>query len=159
MSVLVCALALSACTVVDPANTNGVETSENGLKEQLNQLNRSQYDICTSTKYAALQSFNPCSNKDISFAQLADNKKVTPAQRAQMIALYTELDPVYQQITALYKNQGSDDGRLIADARDWAFEQARENRLQLINGKVTWGQYLDRRVKINNTMSQRIQSL
>lgn len=155
-SAAIAALLISACTTVDLAEP-GSSAASGTFEQKLETLHQSQQTICMSAQYATLRQKNPCDSKDISFAQLADNARITATQRQEMVQAYTQLDAVYKEITMLYQGHGSEQATRIAKAREWAFEQSRDNRLNLVNGKISWGQYLNQRLKINAAMNQRAQ--
>jgi|SRR5690554_910926 len=151
---------VSGCATVeltDPSGPPASETSETMLDQKIDALLAEQREICMSPEYAALRNKNPCSNSDITFALLADRSKITNNERSQMIAAYTRMDKVYKEITSLYQAHASEAALKVAQARTWAYDQSMKNRLNLVNGGITWGQYLDRRMQISSEMMNRAQ--
>lgn len=146
------------CTSIDvqgPDTTPSLNSPEAVLNSRIDQLLEQQRSICMDAAFAAMRQKSPCSNRDITFAQLADNSKITRSQRTQVIEAYTRMDPVYREITELYATYGTPEGEKVAQARDWAHEQSVASRLALVNGKITWGQFLEQRMKINAEMMKR----
>ena len=152
---------LTACTTVDlndPSTTTASAGSpETVLNSKVDALLQEQRSICLEPKYAAMRSKSPCLNSEINFTQLADSSKITDAQRAQVVDAFTRMDKLYNEITTVYQAYGTEQTQRIAQARTWAFEQSLKNRLQLVNRNITWGQYLDQRMKINAEMMRRAQ--
>lgn len=151
---------VSACTTVDlndPTAQAGQESPEAILNQKISALLQEQRKVCMDPKYAAVRSKSPCQSSNITFASLADNNKITATQRAQLIEASTQMDRYSHEITSLYRAFGTEPALRIADARDWAYKQSLQNRLNLANGKITWGQYLDQRMKIESEMMRRAQ--
>ncbi len=160
-AIVLAASLLTACASVDlndpSASAGPASTPEAVLNQKIDAALQEQRTICLEPKYAAMRSKSPCLNSEINFAQLADNTKITDAQRAQVIDAFTRMDRLYNEITAMYQAYGTEQSIRIAQARTWAFEQSLKNRLQLVNRNVTWGQYLDQRMKINSEMMRKAQ--
>lgn len=149
---------ITGCTSVslnntDPSSASG--TPQAVLNQQIDKLLLEQRSVCMSAQYEAMRQKNPCSIADITFAQLADNSKITNTQRPQVIDAYTKMDKLYQEITALYQAFGTEQATKVVQARNWAYEQSLKNRLSLVNGQITWGQFLDQRKQINTEMMRR----
>lgn len=128
------------------------------LKEEVSKLSLLQKDECLKPVYAPLRAKAPCSTTDISLAQLADSTKITDSQKILFIQAASTLDTYTKSITALYRRSESATGQRIAEARESAFVQVTNNRLELIDRKITWGQYLRNRQAIELEMLKRAQS-
>jgi len=158
--VMLSAALLTACTTVELSKSEpaqGQAMTEAVLNQKIDALLSQQRQICMDPKYADLRGKSPCQTSEITFKQLTDNAKITSGQRIQLIEASTQMDRINKEITALYAAFGTEQATRVAQARQWAYEQSITSRLNLVNQKITWGQYLDQRVKINTEMLRKAQ--
>ena len=133
------------------------QVSAGSVTDAIAKLNVQQKEECMKPEYAPLRLKAPCSTKDLTFAQLADTTKMTDVQKDLFMQATTVMDSYSRSITDLYRQTGTPPGLKIADARDWAYAQSTQNRLELVERKITWGNYLKQRQQIEQDMLKRAQ--
>jgi len=156
--IVLVASGLTACA--SPSGQEG-STAQSGAAEALNEqvavLARSQLDACMSAEFAALRRLSPCQTGDITLAQLANNTKINPRDRDLFIKASDRLDEYSKQITQIYQRSDLASAQRVAQARIWAQSEATQNRLAIVNQKITWAQYLRQRMSIEAEMLRRAQ--
>lgn len=154
--ILLVSAGLTACG--SPSAPHG-STAEGSPAQVLNEkvaaLARSQLDECMSNEFEALRRLSPCKTGDITLAQLANNTKISQADRGVFIKASDRLDGYGKQITQIYQQSDLASAQRIAEARTWAQLEATQNRLALVNHKITWGEYLRQRMSIEAEMLRR----
>ena len=133
------------------------QVSVSNLNDEIIKLHMKQKEECMKPEYEPLRLKAPCSAKDVTFAQLADTTKITDAQKSLFMKAAAVMDGYSKSITELYRQSGSSAGQKIADARDWAYGQSNNNRLELVERQITWGSYLKNRQSIEQEMIKRTQ--
>lgn len=151
-------LLISGCasTQSDGSQLMG-QISAGSIPDAIAKLSQRQKEECLKAEYEPLRVKAPCSAKDVTFAQLADTTKMTDAQKALFLKAASAMDSYSKSITDLYRQTGTPAGMKIADAREWAYSQSTNNRLELVDRKITWGTYLRNRQNIEQEMLKRAQ--
>jgi hypothetical protein len=105
--------------------------------------------ICAVPAYAPYFSKTACSADKITFDQLADTSKISPAAKAIFTEVRNAIDGVAREYTDLYRKYGGAAGAKRADHfMATAKVQNDQNNLALYNGQITWGEYNRRRQQI-----------
>lgn len=155
---VVMTILLSACgstAVQQPVLSR--DANIDAINNKITSLSKAQLDACLSQEFSRLRVLTPCRVDDITFNQLANNKKITNQERDLFIQASTKLDEYGKQITQAYREAGVAAAIKIADARAWAHGQSLQNRLALVNREITWGEYLRQRMNIEAAMLRRAQ--
>jgi hypothetical protein len=156
--IVVATIMLSACgTNPDLRPESSLAAEIDAANQKISALIKAQLSICMNQKFEKLRLISPCQTENITFAQLANNTKITNQERELFIQASTQLDAFSKQITQTYRNADIGSSNKIADSRTWAHTQTLENRLALINKKITWGEYLKQRMNIEARMLRQAQ--
>ncbi|MDO8692723.1 MAG: hypothetical protein Q7J51_01360 [Sheuella sp.] len=154
--IVVFALLISACAT---QNTNQVTQVDNfaikNSNEQIEQIVALQKEECMRPEYVVLRKKSPCASRDITFAELTDATKMTNAQKVLFIKAVAVLDVYSNQITDIYRQLGTPEAIKVVDAREWLQSQNMNNRLELVERKITWGVYLRNRQQMDSEMLRR----
>ena len=123
-----------------------------GLQDQIG-------TIGNKPQYAPVIAKTPSKNTDIVFAHLSDKTKITPEQKTLFSSYLAEIEPLELKITATLRSANQTQATRIADLRDVSLLQSNQNRLNLIDQKITWGEFNIKRKEISvsfNTQYQQI---
>jgi hypothetical protein len=121
-----------------------VESSVNANRERAK-------SVCADPKFAAYYSKTACLSNEITFEQLADMSKISPAAKAIFVELRGNVDSVTKESLDLQRKYGGTAGAKRADLYlSMSKAQNDKNNLDLYNGTITWGEYNRRRQAIFN---------
>ena len=154
--IVVLALLISACA--NQSANQVMQQDHSAIKnsnEQIGQLVALQKEECMKPEYVALRQKSPCTSKDITFAELTDATKMTNAQKVLFMKAVAVLDAYSSQITDIYRKLGTPEAMKIVDAREWLQSQNTNNRLELVERKISWGVYLRNRQQLDAEMLRR----
>lgn len=158
MFIIVATITLSACGTSPDVGQESTRTAEiDATNQKISALIKAQLNTCMNETFETLRLLSPCQTENITFTQLANNTKITNQERELFIQASTQLDAFSKQITQTYRDADINSANKIADARAWAHTQSLENRLALINKKITWGEYLKQRMNIEASMLRQAQ--
>lgn len=152
------AAGLAACS--SPSSQVGATREDNpaqALNEKVAAIAQSLLNDCMSTEFESLRRLSPCKTGDITLAQLANNSKINSRDRELFIQASDRLDAYSKQITQTYQQSDLTSAQRVAQARTWAQFETTQNRLALLNQKITWGEYLRQRMSIEAEMLRRAQ--
>lgn len=151
---------LSACAVPPGGNApNPAQSDTPSPRETVSALTGKIKYLCLEPEYAAYFAKTFCTPSELSLAMMSDRTKITQAQKTAMNAwaqaydkLVDELNPALA-LTSPSNKQMADYNKMIA------FPAAQKNRLELYEGKITWGVYNRKRKEISDGIaaeSQRV---
>ncbi len=113
---------------------------------ELNSLKAKGEAICTNPALAAYYSKTACTADKITFEQLADTTKISPAAKAVFLEQRAASDGINREYADLLRKYGGGAGAKRADLfAGTAKIQNDQNNLALYNGQITWGEYNKRR--------------
>ena len=139
-----------------PASSNDAAL-KNG-QDEMNRLGSKLTEICKKPEYAVIAEKVPCDHNAMTFAQMADSTKVTDGQKALLMKYWAEVDPVWAAVTAAIRSTNQRTYMKIADLRDEFVLQSNRLRLELINRKITWGEFATRRKEMSSELVKKINS-
>jgi hypothetical protein len=96
---------------------------------------------------------------DITFTHLSDKSKMTVAQKETFLALIDEVDPLNSRITTLLRQANDPKATRIADLRDTEKVRVNQLRLNLIDQKITWGEYNLKRQEFSAAFNSQFQQI
>ena len=105
-------------------------------------------EICTRPEYEPLFEKCPCDPRKITFAQMADRTKITDGQKALFLKFATEADAATDAGTESIRKMGGPRNQKLVEIRQWSNQQNLKVRLDLVDRKITWGEYATRRKQI-----------
>ena len=105
---------------------------------------------CKEPAYSAYFSKTACLAQDITFDQMADTSKITNQQKVAFLGFKKAFDTQFAQYLDLIKNIPNSTGeRLAALYQTTLMPESDKNSIDLYSGKITWGEYNQRRKEIN----------
>jgi len=115
-------------------------------EEIISKLNQDIRDICTKDEYKDYYKNTPCNTNDITFEQLANNSKITENEKKILLEITNKTDVLTRQQDEARKLYGGYIDKKYAEFRnDVLIPEITSYRLDLYNGKITWGQYNQKR--------------
>ena len=112
-------------------------------------LTEQQEGNCVDPKFAPYYSKTACRADRMSFEQLADTTKISPAAKTIFVDLRTKVDGFNRQWADLNRKYAGAVGAKRADVYLGTTKiQDDKNNLDLFNGAITWGEYNRRRQQI-----------
>lgn len=125
-------------------NNAEVEAAFKGITEK-------QAQQCADPKFEPYYSKTACLADKITFEQLADKSKISPAARAIFVEQRSATDTLNRELLDLQRKYG---GAMWAKRADLYVATAKvqndKNNLDLYNGQITWGDYNRRRQEIHS---------
>jgi len=105
---------------------------------------------CLSIEFKEYYAKTGCLPADITFEQLADTSKITPSQKVVMLKARSMADSANKEVLMIYKNSGQSIFQKYANLIEFTvMPQNDSNNLDLYNGKITWGEYNQKRKEID----------
>ena len=105
--------------------------------------------LCADPKFAPYYSKTACGVDKITFDQLADTSKISPAAKAIFAEQRNAVDANLRASLEAMRKYGGTVGAKRADLSDTVVRaQGNKNNLDLYNGLITWGEYNTRRQNI-----------
>jgi len=139
---------------VNSANNASQSTKQataNSVKEELDQIAQKIKAVCADAKYAAFYAKTSCQADDLTMAQMTDKSKISPLEKLQLDEVVTVTKPLIAQMNNVIRRSGNSKDSKVVDYRETVQEQAlQKNRLDLYEGKETWGDYNRRRKEISD---------
>lgn len=98
--------------------------------------------VCKKPEYAPILLKTACSAKDISFEQITDSSKITPAQKALLPKYRTEQDAISKETREyMHAHVVADADKRWTDYLDSIQPEIEKINLDLYKGVITWGEY------------------
>jgi hypothetical protein len=104
--------------------------------------------LCSQPEYGALFAKTPCRTRDITFQQLADGSSITQEQRPLLIRFRTEKEALYKGLANELRARGTDIDKQYADYIGSLQDNVTNVYLDVLNGKITWGEFNQRRKEL-----------
>jgi len=139
------------CMASKRANNPSTQSnsSQSALDEVIKQTNLRAENNCKKPELKEYYSKTGCNIPDINFEHLSDTSKITPSQRVAMQKARALADEINKEQRKAHRDYGGAMGNKIADLLDTKFApQNDKNNLDLYTGKITWGEYNQRRKDI-----------
>jgi hypothetical protein len=151
----------------DPKNTNayflclrekGWDEEPNSVRK-LRQLIIQTNEICQKPEYAELITSIPCHVRDISLEHLASIEKVTNENKKVFLNYFKELEDVRTKALQALRN-GSMANKRTYDFRTGGWDaKIDDNRVNLVTGKITFGEYNKHRKELEAEYQQNINKI
>jgi hypothetical protein len=127
------------------ANVSAAQTE---LKQRSEQIASNNMLMCSAPELADYYKKTACKASDVSFEQLADTSKITPAQKAALVKQRERVALGEKEQDALQALRGQEGQKIIEISRTYYRPKNEQNNLDLYNNKITWGEYNKRRKEI-----------
>lgn len=137
--------------VTSQAQSNSPSMAQQ-YKLNIDELNASfRNNVCGDERFKPLFLKSSCSANEISLNQLADNEKISESEK-ELLNLYTERNREFLngELDIINKYMASPMKDEISIFRRKQFNEAINERIELIQGKITWGEYNKRRTAAAN---------
>lgn len=126
-----------------PQTNSDAQAAVNSLRER-------QQSMCADPKFEPYYSKTACTPDKITFEQLADSTKLSPAAKAIFLDVRTKVDDLNREYADINRKFGGPVGAKRADFfMGTAKIQNDKNNLDLFNGVIAWGEYNRRRQQIH----------
>lgn len=130
-------------------------------KAAMSQIGEEAKSYCVQPQFAAYYAKTTCSAVAMSLEQLSDNSKVSKKEKEALSKLDTALADIKNQRIDAYRNfmvpQARAEEYISLVTRQ--YNSAQKIRLDLYNGKITWGQYNSDRKRAFETFNEEYKSI
>ena len=128
------------------------------FKSESDEISEQGHAICANPDFKLYYAKTACLAQDITFEQLADASKITPTQKVALVKQRAAIAENQKARIDLNSRAGGKAAK-IADATITSLiPQNDQNNLELYNGKITWGQYNQRRKDIYLQFMEKIKN-
>jgi hypothetical protein len=118
--------------------------------KKIRELSSEMMTVCKKPEFMPYTSKSPCNGDEISLEHISDNSKIDETQKANMLALFKILDDLDNKADT----QRSYGSMFFKKYYEWKVTQLKpkidENRINLVLGKITFGEYNLKRKEFNN---------
>ncbi len=142
--------------------TDTPSTAPNTVQRVTDEVNTIGNQITTlqmKPEYQVVIDKAPIKLTDITFTHLSDKSKMNANQKAAFLAMIEETDVLVFRITSVYRNAGDPKAQRIADLRDAIRVPLNQNRLNLIDQKITWGEFNLKRQEVDVSFKAQFQQI
>jgi hypothetical protein len=109
---------------------------------------------CNSPDFQLYYNKTSCLANDVTLSQMTDKSKITTAEKLVLEAATTNVDNLIKDNLNLIRQFGSQKDKALADYVETVQNPNLEkNRLDLFDGKITWGDFNRRRKEIGDASS------
>ncbi len=132
-------------------SANDAQTAQNRAEAAaaFKQIDEKALRFCAEPQFEPYYSKTACSASKITFEQLADTSKISPAARAIFLQVRNEIDAINAERSDIHRKYGGEPGAKRAELfLSTAKVQDDRNNLSLYSGAITWGEYNRRRQEI-----------
>jgi len=158
--VILLTMLLSACAVPPGGNVQSPAPSDTPTpRETVTALTNKIKSFCLDPEYAAYFAKTFCTPSELSLAMMSDRTKITPAQKTALNAWAQAYDKAVDELNAALALTSPSNKQMAEYNKMIAFPAAQKNRLELFEGKITWGVYNRKRKEISDGIaaeSQRV---
>ena len=115
---------------------------------------------CKDPVYAAYTSKTSCVAADITFEQMADTSRITAQQKTALLAFKKSFDTqISQYLDALKRIPDSPGEKAVTLYQTTLIPETDKNSIDLYSGKITWGEYNQKRKEINSKFTEASKNL
>lgn len=129
------------------------------LQSESSRISQQAKAVCENPDYKPYYSKSACQAQDITFEQLADQSKITSAQKAVLLKQRAAIAEIQKARAELNKRAGGKAAKIADAGNSYLIPQNDQNNLDLYNGKITWGEYNKNRKDIYTKFQERIKSI
>lgn len=126
---------------------------------QLVILNQEYKKVCEDPKYSELVKKSPCSSALITIEQLADNSKLTPTEKIVYLDFIKSIDTLTQKMDNFRSNGGMFWKKYYQFRITYEIPKVDSNRIDLIQGKTTWGEYNQKRKELDLSNRDKVKQI
>jgi hypothetical protein len=152
ISLLIMTILLFSCATTNPE----VERIRNALTK----ANEDFISLhCTNPEYSAFYVNTPCWAADVDFTYLSNNDKVADEAKPIVLDYFRAKNDLTDYRMSLIRQLNRSTGinnRSILDAIQTSKEEDSSNIISLYSQEITWGEFNENRLEINNRLNQRL---
>ena len=130
------------------------------MKREFSEYRMKYKRNCLKQDYAEYYAKTACFVQDITFAQIADETKITEAQKKSLLSQsesVLELRKYNNELQLRYR--GEQGKKRVQVERNYLEPKEEANNLDLYNGKITWGVYNKNRKDIQFELENRMRDI
>ncbi|MBU3547498.1 hypothetical protein [Polynucleobacter sp. P1-05-14] len=134
--------------------------AQSQVQSEMSQIKARQQATCSNPDFKLYYAKSSCLAEDMTFEQLADSTKITPAQKAVLVKQREAVASQQKDQMEINRRLFGAQGAKVADlAQSTLIPQNDKNNLDLYNGKITWGEYNQKRKEIAATFSAAVKNI
>ena len=114
---------------------------------------------CLELEYQEYYSQTGCFATDINIEHMVDTSKITSPQKAVMLKARGLADQTNKEQVQLFRKLGGVKGSQYGDLHDSFKVKDDRNHIDLYNGRITWGEYNQRRKEISSEFNETVNKL
>ena len=117
-------------------------------QELIDKLTQQSNERCVNPEFKPYYDKTPCLASQINFQYVSDTSKITPTQKKVFLAVRAGIDESQRQRIKVDRETGF--GWAADVVEQFSIPPNDANNLDLLNGKITWGEYNTKRRDIFN---------
>ena len=137
-----------------PMRDGGVAPSTAPVKSKLSVLVGQMRELCGNPTFAAYHAKTYCSVSDATLLNMTDKSKISNQEKDSLNMYSQAYDRLYKEWNDLARIEGNAQAKQLASYNEIVVQPAvQKNRLDLFEGKISWGDYNRRRKEILDASS------
>lgn len=125
-------------------------------KQRLQQIKKKAAAVCARDDLREYYKKTACLPRLMTFEQLADESKITPAQKVTLVKQRAQVSIIDKETEDALAAGGPSMHKALTIMTDFWRPETEKNDLNLYNGKITWGEYNKKRKEIVEETRARI---
>jgi len=121
---------------------------ENETQYKMRLLSKESAEACKLEEFRLFNSKSPCEHKDITLQHLADNSFINEQEKVSMFALVKNSDAIEQKRLEAFRAGGMLEKKVYEYRLKTYNPKVQENRLNLLTGKINFGEFNKRRKEL-----------
>jgi hypothetical protein len=122
-------------------------------KARLDQIVVEMKGLCSNPEFQPYYAKSPCSSNDFVLSSMSDKSKITNAEKVALEAWASKYDKLISDSNNILRQAGNADKAWVRYMEQTVIPAATKNRLDVYEGKITWGDYNKRRKEINDALT------
>jgi hypothetical protein len=126
------------------------------LKSKINQLVKQRIERCNSGEFMLLASKSACQSENITFEQLSDKTTISEIEKPVLLKYRSYVGDTNNKIQGLIRDEGNATEKELGDIMERFSLLLEKDAADLIEGKITWGEYNKNRKERNRNYREQI---
>lgn len=123
-------------------NVSAQVDQKSDQKAKIKDFNDQMKTMCEKTEYKSILEKTSCNAQEVSFTQMADEKKINKDQKPVFLKFHTEATTISKQMRDYSRSVAvSESDRRLCDLSDSIASIRDSLSLDLYAGKITWGEF------------------
>lgn len=132
--------------------------TQSQLKSESDRISEQGKANCANPEFKPYYAKTACLAQDITFEQLTDATKITPIQKTALVKQRAAIAENQKARLELNRRAGGKAAKIADASATSLIPQNDQNNLDLYNGKITWGQYNQKRKDIYLQFMEKIKN-